>query len=132
MTAKSQSKCQSILKNIDENNIKIQKYLISSELVKEEQILIFSLRSFSFPVKSNLRYLHESDLKCRACHEPDSIENEIHLCQSCSVFSSERGDTCLNFEDVFGPVDNQMKFIKRFKVIARKWKLLLEIEKSTI
>ena len=67
MTAKSQSKCQSILKNLDENNMKIQKYLISSELVKEEQILIFSLRSFSFPVKSNFCYLHESNLICRAC-----------------------------------------------------------------
>ena len=127
MTAKSQSKCQSILKNIDENNIKIQKYLISSELVKEEQKLMFSLRSFSFPVKSNFRYLHESDLTCRACHE-----DEIHLCQTCPVFSSERGDSCLNFEDVFGQVEIQIKFIKRFKIIARKWKLLLEIEKSTI
>ena len=46
--------------------------------------------------------------------------------------SSERGDTCLNFKDVFGPVDNRIKFIKQFNAIARKWKLLLEIAKSTV
>ena len=35
MIAKRQTKCQSILKTIDENNVCIQKYLISTELVKE-------------------------------------------------------------------------------------------------
>ena len=127
MIAKRQTKCQSILKSIDENNMRIQKYLLSSELVKEEQVLLFTLRSYSFQVKSNYRYLHENNLTCRACKQPDSVENEIHLCQTCEVFSEERGDTFLNFEDVFGPLEEQIRFIKRFKIIARKWKLLLDI-----
>ena len=120
------------MKNIDENNIAIQKYLISGELVKEEQLLLFSLRTRSFPVKSNYRYLHESDMTCRACHELDSVENEIHLSETCSIFSSERGNGTLNFKEVFGPLKVQIIFIKQFKVLARKWKLLLEIETSTI
>ena len=41
MTNKSQSKCQSILKNVDENKAKIQKCLISSELVKEDRYKCF-------------------------------------------------------------------------------------------
>ena len=128
MIAKRQTKCQSILKTIDENNVCIQKYLISSKLVKEEQVLLFTLRSYSFQVKSNYRYLHENNLACRACKQPDSVENEIHLCQTCEVFSEERGDTFLDFEDVFGPLEAQIKFIKRFKILARKWTLLLDIE----
>ena len=81
---------------------------------------MFSLRSFSFPVKSNFWYLHENDLMGRACHEPDSFENKIQLFLSCPMFSSERGDSYLNLLDVFGQVEMQIKFINRFKIIARK------------
>ena len=63
-TAKSQSKCQSILKNINENNFQIQKYLVCDSLIREEQLTLFSLRSFTFPVKSNYKYLFKSDMKC--------------------------------------------------------------------
>ena len=112
--------------------MKIQKYLISNELVREEQLLLFSLRSKCFQVKSNFKYLHDNDLTCRACHEEGSIEDEIHICKSCPLFINERGDTSLNFEDVFGSLDDQILFIKRFKVIARKWKLLLDLSISTI
>ena len=131
-TARGQSKCKSVLQNINEEDIMIQKYLLSNQLVKEEQILLFSLRTYNFPVKSNFRYLFPSDLKCRACNVPDSEESETHLCQSCEVFKEEKDNRNLNFEDVFGPLKVQINFIKRFKIIARKWKLILEMEKSTI
>ena len=120
------------MKNYNEDNITIQKYLMTNQLVKEEQILLFSLRSFTFPVKSNYRYLHQGDLKCRACLDPESEENENHLCWSCDKFKEERKNNILNFEDVFGTLEMQISFIKKFKVIARKWNLLLELEKSTI
>ena len=131
-TAKSQSKCQLMLRNINENDIKIQKYLISEKLVKEEQLLLFSLRSFTFPVKSNYRYLHENSMSCRACFDPLSEESEVHFSQSCEMFHKERDGEKLNFEDVFASIEFQIRFIKRFKIIARKWKLLLEMETSTI
>ena len=131
-TAKSQSKCKSIILNLNENNIKIQKYLICDELVKEEQILLFSLRSCSFPVKTNFRHLYPRDVICRACRDPQSEESEMHFCQSCEVFKSERNNECLAFENIFGSLDVQIKFIKTFKIIARKWNLILEMEKSTI
>ena len=129
-TANSQSKCKHILKNINENDFKIQKYLICDQLVKEDQQLLFSLRSQSFPVKTNLKYLYKDDLSCRACRDPEMTESEIHFCQSCVAFQSERNNEILNIEDIVAPLDLQIKFIKKFKIIARKWKILLDI--STI
>ena len=51
--AKNQSKCRQIVDSIDEANMKMQEYLICDNLVKEEQLLLFQLRSPSFPVKMN-------------------------------------------------------------------------------
>ena len=131
-TAQKQSKCREILKTIDPEDMKIRSYLISDKLVKEEQLMLFSLRSFSFSVKSNFHYLYEGDMRCRACLLPDSIENEVHICQTCESFKSERNNEALNFHDVFGPLKVQIDFIRKFKTLARKWKLLLEIGTSTI
>ena len=96
--------------------------------MKEEQILLFSLRSQTFPVKSNYKYLHKDNMICRACYLPETVENEIHFCETCPVFSDERGSEKLHFNDVFGTLDVQIRFVKVFKIIARKWTLILEME----
>ena len=99
--------------------------------MKEEQVLLFSLRSKTFPVKSNFRYLHDN-MTCRACHNNDTIENEEHICGACPVFESEQNFKILNINDVYGPLDNQIIFVRQFKFVARKWKLLLEIENQPL
>ena len=132
VTARNQSKCQFMLKNITASNMKIQKYLICDSLTKEEQLLLFSLRSFTFQVKSNYRYLYKDNMICRACSDPQSEESEINFSQSCMQFHNERNGEILNSEDVFSSLDTQISFIKKFKIVARKWEILLEIEPSTI
>ena len=77
--AESQSKCQQIVKQINVNNMITQKYLLTNDLVKEEQILLFSLRCKSFPVKSNFQYMYKDDMSCRACLRSDTIESEKHF-----------------------------------------------------
>ena len=131
-TARKQSKCQFMLKTINESNMKIQKYLVCDELTKEEQLLLFSLRSFTFQVKTNYQYLHRDNMICRACSDPQSVESEDHFSRSCHQFANERNGENLNCEDVFSSLDDQISFIKKFKIIARKWNLLLENETSTI
>ena len=131
-TARNQSKCQHMLKTINESNMKIQKYLVCDKLTKEEQLLLFSLRSFTFQVKTNFRYLHRDNMICRACLDPQSEESEEHISRTCQQFQKERNGEDLNCEDVFSTLDDQISFIKKFKIIARKWKLLLENETSTI
>ena len=64
--------------------------------------------------------------------DQQSEESEIHFSQVCAQFRNERKGETLNFEDVFSSLDVQISFIKKFKIVARKWKLLLEIETSTI
>ena len=115
---------------MDTRDIRIQKYLIADELVKEEQLLLFSLRTFTFPVKANFQYLHKS-MECRACEDPKSIENEIHLIQNCPIFQDEQSER-INLEHIFGTFEQQVLFIKQFKLISRKWKLILELKDKTI
>ena len=53
--AKSKSKCSGIISSIDVENISTQKYLLTQNLFKEEQQLLFLLRCKAFQVKSNFR-----------------------------------------------------------------------------
>ena len=124
--ARAQSKCEGIVNNLKSDTLKIQCYLLSDSFSKEEVQLLFQLRSRSFPVKSNMKTQFVNDMKCRVCLK--SFENEIHLARDCEMFTEERGINDLYVEDIFGPTQMQIKFIQVFKIIARKWKLLLEIE----
>ena len=125
--AKSQSKCSGILNNIDQEKISIQKYLITEHLFKEEQELLFMLRCKAFQVKNNFGYKYE-DMTCRACKKADTLEDENHLCTTCSTFEEKRDGLALQIEDIYGGLNVQIQFIKKFKVIARKWKLILELK----
>ena len=110
--------------------VKIQKYLISDELDKEEQQLLFIVRTRSFNVKSNRKSQFEADMKCRGCVSIDSYEDENHIIQSCSLFNEERGDTKIQFEDAFRTIKYQIKFVKVFKVFTRKWNLFLRLKET--
>ena len=106
--------------------MKIQEYLICDNMVKEEQLLLFQLRSRSFPVKMNFQYKYKNDLGCRACNIENIIECELHFCESCVAFQEERNGHEMAYDDIFGPLEVQVKFIKKFKTIARKWRLILD------
>ena len=126
-SAKNQSKCDGILKGLNANKIHIQKYLLSGQLNVEEQQLLYILRSNSFNVKQKFSYLFKDDMKCRACEDNQSEESVMHFVLHCSAFKEERNGHSLHLEDIFGPSEKQISFIKIFKHIARKWKLILEI-----
>ena len=72
--------------------------------------------------------MFKDEMKCRACLDPTSIESESHICENCEFFVNERETEKLDIRDVFGPLDAQVNFIRKFKVYARKWKLFLEIQ----
>ena len=48
------------------------------------------------------------------------------------MFLKERQNEILNVSDIFGPLELQIRFVKIFKRIARKWRLIIENETSTI
>ena len=56
---------------------------------------------------------------------------QCELCETCPLFVSERRDKVINSDDVFGSLETQIKFVKIFKAIARKWKRILEIDATS-
>ena len=88
--AKTQSKCLNIVDSLNEDSWKIQRYLTCESMTKEEQQLCFILRSRSFLVKTNYKSQFENDMTCRGCHDPTSVENEIHVVSECLFLKDER------------------------------------------
>ena len=77
-------------------------------------------------MKNNARYLYD-DMTCRACMDPHAEESVIHFSQTCPTFQEERRNEILQVEDIFGTLHKQIAFIKTFKIINRKWKLILDM-----
>ena len=123
--ARKQSKCSGILNSIQNETLYMQDYLKTNLLFKVDQQLLFSLRNRSYPVKSNFKYKYDNMI-CRTCEDPTSYEDERHL-SLCVKLKDEINGVQIDFFDVFGPLQYQVKFIETFKKIDRKWKLLLEL-----
>ena len=127
--AGKQSKCFNIIKKLHTQNLHTQDYLKTDQLSKAEQQLLFSLRSRSYPVKSNYKSQFEQNMTCRSCRHPSSYENVDHLLV-CEIFENETEGIQLYFEDVFQPLQTQIKFIKIFKKIHNKRELLFELDSN--
>ena len=123
--AKSQSKCKDILDNLKSGNLYMQKYLKTELLIKEEQQMLYSLRTNSYPVKANFRSQF-SDMTCRTCSDTSTYENIQHLLQ-CDSLTDKLDVTKVKINDIFGSLADQVRFIKVFKKISTKRKLMLEL-----
>ena len=119
--AEKQSKCSSIIQNLH-----TQDYLKTDRLSKAEQQLLYSLRSRSYFVKSNYKSQFGQNMTCRSCLHPSSFENVDHLLV-CEKFKDETDGIQLHFEDVYGPLEKQIQFIKIFKKLDSKRTLLFEL-----
>ena len=81
-----------------------------------------------FDCKKNFQHQFENKLSCRICKETNSLEDEDHLL-TCKQLSDDEHD--VQFSDVYGGVDQQLKAVKVFKKIQRKMKIFLDVaEKS--
>ena len=109
------------------NKMSVQKYLLSDKLLVEEQQLLYKLRTKTFNVKLNFSYMFKDDMKCRACEDICYVESVEHFTQNCEAFKEERDGKVLNVEHIYGPLEEQIPFIKTFKHIARKWNLIQEL-----
>ena len=74
------------LKNIKYSKFKLQSYLQSNHLTNYQKQVIFSLRTNTFKVKTNLRRLHLNNLLCRLCHNCD--ETQEHIFTQCSKWNN--------------------------------------------
>ena len=74
------------LSGLQYNKLGIQNYLKSSEFSREEQHLLYSLRSRSHAAKINYRKMHSSNLKCTFGCQND--EDQYHIFQQCEALKS--------------------------------------------
>ena len=81
-----------------------------------------------FDCKINFRSKYQEDLSCRICKETSSLENEDHLL-NCKLLCDDEDD--VQFSDVNGGVDKQLKAVQVFKKIHRKMKVYLEIAEQS-
>ena len=74
--------------------------------------------------KTNFKMSYQDNMTCRLCKDTNSLENEDHIL-TCSVLNSEKND--IEFNDVYGSIEQQYKAIKVFKKVIRKRKVYLYI-----
>ena len=91
-------------------DLHMQEYRNSSELSKCEQQLLFAVRCRSHYVKSSYKSQFKSDMTCRSCFDPMSYEDLDHIVKSCLKFKDLIGDEKLSFNDVYGSLQDQIKF----------------------
>ena len=71
----------------------------------------------------------ESDMHCRLCLDQDSYEDETHTFTQCTVLlSGLKLDKNVVLNDIFGPLNLQIPFIKNLMKIINKRNILLELK----
>ena len=101
---------------------KIQDYLTTSQLTTEEKQLLFQLRTRSFDCKANFRNLHNNQLACSICGQED---NQSHLL-SCTTITQGFDLTGVQYSDIFGTVEQQVRITKLLMQVSNKRKVLLK------
>ena len=129
LMSSTKSKLQGIIKSTKQDKNKkpqVQEYLMTNKLTTTEKQTIFELRCRNFDVKTNFPSNFIEDMSCRLCKDPGSIENEEHVfnssCQSAiQVVNSES-----KFDDIYGTLSQQVRFIKTYMNYIRKRRILLK------
>ena len=107
------------VKNLSYGCLKMQNYLVGSELKTREKKFLFLLRTRMLDVKTNFRN-HHSDLSCPLCGlwEDDQKHN-----LECSVLLKNIPDVATekpNYDDIFA--DDVLKQMKILRIFMKLWK----------
>ena len=106
-------------------NDRIQDYLTSDKITTEEKQLLFQLRTRTFNCKANYSNLYNSELACSLCQEEDNQQHLLH-CDSTTVGVDLEG---VQYNHIFGRVEQQVIVIKIMKKITTKRTILLKSSK---
>ena len=90
--------------------LKIQPYLVSSQLSNMEKELVYSLRSHCHKSKHNFKKLHGRDINCSlGCSK---VEDQNHIFTNCRpVISKLKITQPVAYHVIFGPLNEQIKII---------------------
>ena len=94
----------------------LQSYLRNPTFSREEQNLLYALRSRSHPAKSNYKKMHLNGLKCSfGCN---SDENQYHIFQQCQFLKSNKNENV--YTNMFGEEMCQKEAITKLLVIENR------------
>ena len=104
LTLKQKSKKK--MKDLGYDSFSIQPYLINGQFTMKQIKLLFSLRSKSYPAKTDFSKLHRGNLRCRlGCLE---AETQTHIFENCEVLKSKVNyESKTSFNQIFGSVIEQ-------------------------
>lgn len=113
-------------KNLIKSELKCEKYIMDPRFNTEEVQLLFQLRTRMFPVKSNFKNKHGNNLSCVLC--------KIELCDqahqmSCHIlqhFVPVLRSRNVDYNDVFGSVDEQLEIVRIFSEVRNQREILLD------
>ena len=106
--------------------MKCSDYLKDKRFSKSEVQLLFQLRTRMFPVKMNFRGQHKSNLSCKLCRVDNSDQEHQLVCPVIKKFLPELIQTDVQYQDLFGDADHQLKFVKLYRKISNKREILLD------
>jgi len=117
-----QSKCCSI----KFDKLQIQDYLKSDILTTSNKQLLFQLRTASFPVFANIKFMVD-DTRCPCCYlKEDTLSHQLE----CSIIHSGTKQICntnVHIEDVFSPcVEDQTKITLLFEQSIKRRKIVMK------
>ena len=95
-----------------------KEYFDTKDLNKAEIQLLFALRTRTTQVKNNFKTMYNGDLLCKACNEEEETQEHLMRCKVISenTFIPDN----LEYEDIFGTVEQQIRITKIFKELFRE------------
>ena len=103
--------------------MEMQPYLKCKSLSLLEKQLLFKFRTYTYACKANFRSKFQANLKCIDCNQEDTQEHLLN----CKIL--EKPFTDVQYNDIFGTVQDQCRIVKVLSEIHKK-RTQLDIKSS--
>ena len=121
--AENHSKSRPLMKS----EIKCEPYISDMRFKTHEVQLLFSLRSRTYPVKSNMKNKYKDDLLCNLCRSAVCEQEHLLRCAVLQEFVPELRNTKVMYSDIFGRnVEAQLAAVKLFDLIDKQRELVMD------
>ena len=120
--AKKHSKSTPLVKS----KLKCEKYINDKRFTQEEVRLLFKLRTRMYPVKANFKKKHMGNLSCEFCVMHNSDQQHLLQFTVLRKFVPELSNSKVEYDDIFGSVDKQLRAVKLFSKLTKQRKILIE------
>ena len=107
----------------------MKEYLSTDKLTLQQKQLLFNLRTRMVLVKCNYKRKYEGNLLCTLC-DTQSEESQEHLLVCPALLEDIVVDKSVNYMDIFGTLEKQVKAARYFSQIISVRKVKLKEQKT--